>query len=289
MKLPQDVKELYPFKSHFFKTKAGHKLHYIDEGEGPQIVFVHGNPTWSFFYRNLIKYFSQTHRVLCLDHLGCGLSEKPQKESYRLQQHIDHFNQWLEFLKVKHAIFVAHDWGGAITLGHLVDHPDLCEKLVLFNTAAFRSRNIPKRIGLCKTPWLGQILVRRFNLFAFPATFMASQRRLTKAEKRGYLLPYNNYSNRIANYRFVQDIPLSSTHPSYQLLSSIEDKLKRIKSPKLILWGGKDFCFDLTFYRKWQEFYPEANYKLYEDAGHYLIEDKTQEVITDIENFTRAI
>lgn len=277
----------YSFTSHFLDLES-HKLHYIDEGEGPVVVMVHGNPTWSYFYRNLIDALRVSHRVIALDHLGCGFSDKPADYNYCLAQHIQNLNVLLDSLGIDKYSMVVHDWGGAIGLGAALENIEVLEKMVLFNTAAFRSKRIPLRIRICKWPVIGEIIIRLFNGFAWPATFMAVKKKMNKEIANGFLFPYNNWHNRIAIHNFVADIPMSPSHPSYNTLLGIEEKLELLQErniPMLFLWGGKDFCFNDSIYLEWKNRFPDANYMYFKDGGHYVLEDKKEQVIQLVRNF----
>lgn len=275
---------LYPFKSHFLGL-GGSNLHYLDEGKGEAMLMLHGNPTWSFYYRNLVQAFRQHYRCVVPDHMGCGLSDKPQDYRYTLEQHIQNVIQLVKFLELKNITLIVHDWGGAIGMGLATRHPELIKRVVVLNTAAFLSQHIPKRIALCRAGKFGEFIVRRFNAFAWPATFMASQNGLSREVKDAYLAPYDSWDNRIAVSRFVQDIPLEKDHPSYQTLESIEAGLAKLKVPMLIIWGGKDFCFDREFYERWLELFPDAEAHWLSQAGHYVLEDAPRQSIETIVKF----
>jgi len=265
----------YNFKSHYARID-GHRLHYIDEGQGPVIVAVHGNPTWSFYYRNVIKYLRNNFRVIALDHMGCGYSDKPQEYDYTLSRHIENLTKLLNSLDINKCSLMVHDWGGAIGMGFAVRNSEKIEKIVVLNTAAFRSQRIPFRIALCRWPLLGQFLVRGLNGFAWPATFMAVVRPMDGLTKKYYLRPYDSWKNRIAVHGFVMDIPLDASHPSYGTLLEIEEGLGRIKEkkiPLLVLWGGKDFCFTREFYQQWKSLFPDAEAHYFDNLGHYILED----------------
>ncbi len=277
-------KSLYPFKSNFLQMDDLN-YNYVNEGSGDPILMIHGNPTWSFYYRDLIKEFSHTHQVVAPDHIGCGLSSKPEDYEYTLDNHINNLVKLILFLDLENITLIVHDWGGAIGFGAATRLPARFKKAVILNTAAFHLNRIPKRIALCKLPVVGPYIVRQFNAFAGPATFMTTVKKLDKNVKDGYLYPYNNYSNRKAVAEFVRDIPLKSDHRSYETLIDIEKKLKGLKFDKLILWGGKDFCFNDDFFIKWKHIYPEARHVYFKDAGHYVIEDKRDECINEIKNF----
>jgi pimeloyl-ACP methyl ester carboxylesterase len=280
------LENIYPFRSHFLRL-GEHSLHYVDQGQGQPILMLHGNPTWSFYYRNLIKTFSEKFRTIVPDHLGCGLSDKPQDYDYNLENHIQNTLQLIRFLDLKNIILIVHDWGGAIGFGLATAYPELFSKIVILNTAAYTSDLIPRRINLLKQGRLGEWLTRRCNLFAWPATFMTTVRPLPALVKQGYLLPYNNWENRIAVARFVQDIPMELSHPSFEKLFQIESKLPLLKQPKLILWGGKDFCFNQHFFERWIGIYPDADAHWFAQAGHYVLEDALDEVSLKIWDFIK--
>lgn len=277
----------YQFASRYVQI-ATHRLHYIDEGKGPVIVMVHGNPTWSFYYRKLIRLLSPHHRVIALDNIGCGLSDKPQNYNYTLDNHISNLSYLLEHLKIDKCSLVLHDWGGAIGMGYGARNLKSIEKIVLLNTAAFRSKRIPMRIALCRIPILGEFLVRGLNGFAYAATYMAVAKTMDKLTRRLYLLPYNSWKNRIATHRFVKDIPLQNNHPSYKTLVEVESGLadiRKLKVPILILWGGKDFCFTKAFYDEWVERFPNAETHFFAECGHYILEDCFEKTGKHLEEF----
>lgn len=276
--------DLYPFRSHFLQL-GEHNLHYVDEGQGQPILMLHGNPTWSFYYRNLIQTFSPRFRTVVPDHMGCGLSDKPQEYPYNLETHIQNTYKLIRFLDLKNIILVVHDWGGAIGMGLATRYPELFDKIVILNTAAFPSSNIPRRINFLRSTSFGEFLTRKFNLFAWPATFMTTVKSLPKKIKEGYLLPYDSWENRVAVARFVQDIPMDEGHPTYSTLDEIGRKLPTLQKPVLILWGGKDFCFDRHFFERFVEVFPHANAHWYANAGHYVLEDALNDVSTRIREF----
>jgi cis-3-alkyl-4-acyloxetan-2-one decarboxylase len=277
----------YPFESHEFQLD-GLRYHYLDEGSGPTLLFVHGNPTWSFAFRNLIKALSSNYRVLAVDHIGCGFSDKPQNYSYRLAQHVTNLERFVTGIDLRDITLVAHDWGGAIGMGAAVRLPERFERFVLFNTAAFRSRQIPLRIAVCRIPGLGALGVRGLNLFARAALRMAvaHPERLSPAVRRGYLAPYGNWHDRVAVLRFVQDIPLSPAHPSYPTLVSIEESLSQFGNhPMLLIWGERDWCFTTDFLDEFQRRFPRAETLRLPDAGHYVFEDATEPIIDRVRAF----
>jgi haloalkane dehalogenase len=272
---------LYPFASNWLELD-GLRYHYLDEGprDAPPVVLLHGNPTWSFYYRHLIPPLSQTHRVIVPDHMGCGLSDKPQDYPYTLAQHIKNVERLLAHLALERVSLALHDWGGVIGMGYAMRHREKIVRLAIFNTAAFVLPLIPKRIRLCRSNLFGSLIVRGLNAFAGLATFMAVSRPMSPEVRQGYLAPYNNWRNRIAIHRFVQDIPLEADHPTRPLLVEIEASLAQFRHhPMLIIWGAKDFCFtERDFLAEWRKRFPEARVHVLPDAGHYVVEDAYERI-----------
>lgn len=287
MLVPEDIKKLYPFKQNFYSLSAdGVRMHYIDEGAGVPIIMVHGNPTWSFFYRDVVKKLSAGFRCIVPDHIGCGLSDKPQHYDYSLETHIQNLKALIDHLGLKEFHIIVHDWGGPIGLSAALANITQLKKVVILNTAAFVSKRIPRRINFCRTPLLGELIIRGFNGFVWPASFMAVVKELPETVKKGFLFPYNSWKNRIAIHRFVQDIPLKPSHPSFQALQELDNNLHLLnKKPMFIAWGKQDFCFNDHFLAQWRERFPKALVREYPNAGHYLLEDAGADIIGRIKSF----
>lgn len=289
MVITGELKKLYPFSSHFLKIQYGKNvesdLHYLDEGKGEPVLCLHGNPTWSFFFRELVKSLSKTNRVIVPDHLGCGLSGRPEDFSYRLADHIANVEKLADKLKLDNITLIVHDWGGAIGLGFAMNNLSRIRRLIVSNSAAFVSEDVPKRIAILRSALTNDILIRRANIFSLGAVFMASAKGLRPEVKRAYLLPYDSYKKRVAVAAFVRDIPSDSSHPSYITLRNIEEKLPSLRVPTFLLWGAKDFCFHLGFLKKWQEIFPHSQTKILDQAGHYLMEDEPVESVAAITKF----
>ena len=273
-------------------------MHFVDEGPGagtqesdsevPTVLMVHGNPTWSFYYRNLISGISDQYRAIAVDHIGCGQSDKPQDYSYCLKQHIDNLCRFVDELNLSNITLVAHDWGGAIGLGAVLARRDRFRNIVLFNTAAFPPPYIPFRIRVCRWPVFGKVALQGFNLFAKAAIRMATEQPggLPPHVAAGMLAPYDSWSNRIATYQFVKDIPLSQAHPTWQVLQSIEDGLPSLATmPTMLMWGMKDWCFRPECLTRFEEIWPKAKVHRFPDAGHYVVEDACEEILPKFREF----
>ena len=278
----------YPFASHFLDVGDGVNMHYLDEGPRTDeaVVMLHGNPTWSFHFRRLVLALRGRMRCIVPDHIGMGLSDKPQDYPYRLERRIADVARLIAHLQLQRIHLVVHDWGGTIGLGLAVHHVDAIGRIVIMNTAAFSDARIPARIALCRWPLLGALLVRGGNGFVRAATSMAVTRPLSPAVRAGYLAPYGSWADRVAVHAFVRDIPMTPAHPSRDLLERIGSDLAWLRcKPILIGWGGRDFCFNDHFLDRWRQLYPEAAVERYAEAGHYLLEDAGDRFIPQIQSF----
>lgn len=291
--IPAWLAQLYPFSPRQFVTPTGARMSYVDEGphNDEAILMLHGNPTWSFFYRDLIKDLSPKIRCIAPDHIGMGLSEKPEDYDYTLETRISDIEALVRELGLKKVHLVVHDWGGAIGFGFATRRPAVIGRIVILNTAAFVSKDIPFRISLCRARWFGDLIVRGLNGFAYPATWMAmSRRNLSAVEKRGFLYPYSSWRDRVAVSAFVRDIPLEADHRSRATLLEVEEGLRNFAlNPKLVVWGGQDFCFSNHFLARWRLVFQGFEEHYFKDVGHYVLDDggaPVREVITGF--FTRS-
>jgi len=287
VKLSLATSALYPFTSRFLELD-GLRYHYLDEGHGAPVLMVHGNPTWSFYYRDLISALRGDRRVVVPDHIGCGMSDKPQEYPYQLRQHIDNLERLVLSLDLRDITLVVHDWGGAIGFGMAVRHPERIRRMIIFNTAAFRSSFMPWLLSVARVPVLGDILIRGCNAFAGLATRLAIHHhdRMTPAVKAGYLAPYDSWANRIATLRFVQDIPTHPRHPSYTTLAEVEARLPLLADrPAMLIWGMRDWVFTPAFLAQWLSIYPHADVRRMHDAGHYVVEDAHERIVPWMRHF----
>ncbi len=280
-------RDLYPFQSHY-RAVGSVRQHYVDEGQGAPLLLVHGNPTWSFYWRELIKSFRGDFRAVAPDHIGCGLSDKPAKYAYTLSQHIENLVGLIEHLDLNDITLLVHDWGGAIGLGAAIRLPRRFARFVLFNTGAFPPPFIPLRIRACRIPLFGKIAIQGFNAFAGAAIRMATEKpeRMTPAVRAGLLAPYDSWSNRVATYRFVQDIPASPRHPTWHVLENIEKNLPTLADrPVQFIWGMKDWCFKPLCLDRLLRSFPRADVLRVADAGHYVVEDAVEKIIPTLTTF----
>ena len=272
----------------------GQRMHYLDEGprDAPPVLMLHGNPTWSFYYRNLVIALRGQFRCIVPDHLGCGMSDKPDDSEYdyRLKSRVEDIATLVTHLDLKNPLtLVVHDWGGMIGFTWAVDNPDQVDKMVVLNTAAFplpEDKKMPAALRLARDTAVGAFLVTRFNAFSGIAARVAFKKPVSKEIRQAYKLPYDSPENRIATLRFVQDIPLSEKDAGFDILNNTAERLHLLRDkPCLIAWGERDFVFDAPFLNKWLEYFPEAEVHRFADCGHYVLEDGGPALINTISNF----
>jgi pimeloyl-ACP methyl ester carboxylesterase len=277
----------YDFASHFLDIR-GNRLHYLDEGppHGEPVVMLHGNPTWSFFFRTLVTGLRDRYRLIVPDHIGMGLSDKPDdtRYDYTLSSRVADLETLLDHLEVtRNLTLVLHDWGGLIGLVYGTRFPERIRRLIILNTAGFHfppGRRFPWQLAACRTPILGPLLVRGANGFCRVALRSCINRRPRDAAiASAYLYPYDSWRNRIAIMRFVQDIPRRAGDRVYRMVSEVESHLCRFRDiPTLICWGLGDFIFDHDILAAWRKHLPHAIVYSFQNAGHYLLEDAGDEV-----------
>ncbi len=286
------LKKEYPFTGKTLDL-SGIAYHYLDEGNGTPVVMVHGNPSWSFYYRNLVLALRDRYRCIVPDHIGCGFSAKPgdNRYDYTLPRRVDDLEQLLDHLGITENItLVVHDWGGMIGMAYASRHPERIKRLVILNTGAFplpTAKPLPLSLRICRDSWLGTLLVRGFNAFSLGAAMLGCKRNPMTPELQAlYQLPYDSWANRIATLRFVQDIPLQPGDRNFDLITAVAASLEQFKAlPMQIHWGLLDFVFDGHFLDEWQRRFPQAEIHRYPDCGHYILEDAKDEVVPLIVRF----
>jgi len=287
-------RRLYPFQSHFLNLD-GLRYHYLDEGQGEPIVMLHGNPTWSFYFRNMVRGLSSEYRCIVPDHMGCGLSDKPgtDRYGYRLEDRVADLEKLVSHLALGPKInLMVHDWGGMIGMVFALRRPERIHRLIITNTAGFFP---PEHKGLPLRLWLIRHLrplavpaVLGLNLFARSALYMAPRKPLSPAVKAGLIAPYDSPRHRIATLKFVQDIPVSKGDSSYDLVKWVDERLHRLaRLPILLLWGRHDFVFDTDYLAEWRRRFPQAESRLFSEGGHYLLEDQPEAVLGKVKDFLK--
>lgn len=282
---------LYPWTPGRLELPGGVGLSYLDEGprQAAPLLFLHGNPTWSFLWRELVRALAPEWRCVAPDHVGAGMSDKPQDYPYTLATHVRNVEALVERLDLRDVTVIGHDWGGAIACGFATRNLERVRRMVLMNTAAFRSERIPFSIDLCRVPGLGALLIRGLNSFTRAALLRAVERPLSPEVQRGFLLPMGSWAERIGQLRFVQDIPLHPGIPSWSALTEIEARLPLLAAkPMLLLWGMRDWCFTPEFLAEWRRRCPWAEVEEIAEAGHWVTEDAGPRVLERLRAFLGA-
>ncbi len=284
-------KELYPFAQNAF-DRDGIRLNYIDEGSGDPVLMVHGNPSWSFYYRGLVKRLSPSYRCIVPDHIGCGYSEKPSDDryNYTLASRVDDLEALVNKLDLQNVRLVVHDWGGMIGMAWAVRNPERVKQIVVLNTGAFhnpKGLKLPPQLWVVRNTPLGSLLVRGLNGFARGATLTCTTRKkLTPDIVNGYVAPYDSWQDRIATLRFVEDIPLKPGDEAWDTVTATAEGLAKFAdTPMMICWGMKDFVFDEAFLVEWERRFPNAGVHRFDDCGHYVLEDAQEEIGELVQTF----
>lgn len=273
--------------SHDFATADG-MLRYLDEGTGPAVVCVHGNPTWSFYYRRLVRVLSPDHRVIVPDHLGMGRSDMPSELYYGfdLAARVEDFTSLMDHLGVgtsRPATLVVHDWGGAIALTWAARQPHRVGRLVIMNTAAFprpTGHRFPWLLRPPRVPYLGEALVCGLNAFVHGTLWVGARRQPLPARvRRAYRAPYDSWHRRTAVLRFVRDLPDAPVGRTHALLAETDAELHRLADrPTLIVWGMRDPVLTPPILDEWRRRLPGAEVHALDDTGHLVLEDAPEAV-----------
>lgn len=289
----------YPFTPQRLEVRPGIAMSYLDEGprDGEVVVMLHGNPSWSYLWRHLVSGLSDRYRCIVPDHIGMGVSDKPDdapdaqpRYDYTLQSRVDDLDTLLRHLGITGPVTLAvHDWGGMIGFGWALSHHAQVKRLVITNTAAFPlppEKPMPWQIAMGRHWGPGEWFIRTFNAFSSGASWFGVSRRMPAEVRRAYVAPYNNWRNRISTIRFMQDIPLSPADQAWSLLERSAQALPSFADrPAFIAWGLRDICFDKHFLAGFRKALPNAEVTAFDDANHYVLEDKHEVLVPAIRAF----
>jgi pimeloyl-ACP methyl ester carboxylesterase len=286
-----DFAGTFPFESRY--VSAGDvRLHYVDEGpaDSAPLLFAHGNPTWSYLWRRQIADLSSRgRRCVAFDHMGFGRSDKPARLSaYSLQRHVDNALALIDELDLRDVTLVAHDWGGPIGLGALLERRDRLRAVVLMNTWAWELPSfLPPFLREFRTEGLGEILALGGNLFVESIPGGMARREVDSVMMDAYRAPFPDYWSRAGTLAFQREIPLTERDRSAPLMGKIHDRLPSLDVPALLVWGMRDPVFQPVFLEQWREVLPHAETVELERASHFLVEDDPGGVTAAIEGFLR--
>lgn len=286
----------FPYTPHYADIH-GQRMHYLDEGpRGAEVVvMLHGNPSWSYYYRRLVAGLKDRYRCIVPDHIGMGRSSRPRSGEYpfTFSRRADDLGELLDHLGITGNItLVLHDWGGMIGMTWATRHPERIKRLIILNTAAFHlppDKSLPLSLRLSRVPLLNTLLNQGLNAFCLGAVRYGVVRPMLADAAAGYLAPYGSWSRRLAVRRFVEDIPIQPHDPGYDTVTAVSDRLTGFRSlPMLVCWGMQDFVFDEHFLDEWVRRFPDAQVHRFDAAGHYVLEDAGEEITSLIKNFLRS-
>ncbi|HLF17000.1 MAG TPA: alpha/beta fold hydrolase [Candidatus Thermoplasmatota archaeon] len=289
---------LYPFEDQYFQLSDGTTMHYVEMGKAglrrPTILLLHGSPTWSFLWRRFLQPLSRHARVIAVDHVGFGRSDHPEDPRYySLERHIRNLEELAAGLGLKRVVPVVQDWGGPIGLGWATRHPDKLAGLFLMNTWAFTERmpaRLPWWFKALKAPGVGELAYRRRNLYVEGFLRRLLRKPPTPEVMAGYRHPFPTPKSRTGVLAAARMIPTGPKHPDWATLAKVEKGLLSLDVPARIVWGAKDPAFAKRFAWAFAEALPRAGKPTFlEEGGHFLPEDEPDQLIAEIEAFTRGL
>ncbi len=296
--LPDDVLgDLYPFEDRYVTLDDGVQMHYIEMGTSslwrPTILLLHGNPTWSFLYREWMTQLSKVGRVIAIDHVGFGRSDHPEDPAYySLERHISNLEQFAAKLGLKRVIPVMQDWGGPIGLGWATRHPEAIKGLVILNTWAFTEKvpmKLPAFFRFLRSRGIGEYVFGQRNAFVEKLLPRLVQTPLAPAVMDGYRHPYPTPAARVAIVQSTRMIPDRRANPNWETMDRIEKALPTLNVPAKILWATHDPAFPKRFAWGFKEMLPKAEEPQFLEAGHYLQEDIPRVLVPQVAAFVKSL
>lgn len=271
----------YPFESHYVKLPTG-KMHYVDEGKGDPIVMVHGNPGWSFEFRNVIKEMSKTHRCIAPDHIGFGLSDKPFEWDYLPKNHAKNFEIFMDSLNLENITLIVNDWGGPIGLSYALKYPEKIKKLVILNTWMWSVENDPyyQKFSKIMGGSFGKFMIKNFNIFGKMVVKKAvgDKKKLKKKIHKHYYKHLERKKDRRGCYTFPKEIIGSS-----KWLEGLWQQREKINSiPTTIIWGMKDIAFREQELNYWIENWNNPKVIKLQEIGHFPQEEASEKMIEEL-------
>lgn len=274
---------IYPFNSHYFNVN-GQQLHFIDEGEGETILFVHGTPSWSFDFRHIIKELRSNFRCVAIDHIGFGLSDKPRNYDFSTLNHAHTLEKFIIDRGLQNITLVAHDFGGPISLSAAIKNPTLFKRLIILNSWLWSSESEPEFIKfkwILKSPLL-PFLYRYLNFspaYLLPKSF--GKRKLEKRILQNYTRPFSNRNDRFGPLAFAKS--LLNDQAWFEQLWINRKSISAL--PTLLIWGLKDSFVTEKYLRRFEEGFNNSEVTELAGCGHFPQEEQPEQVISSIIKF----
>lgn len=275
--------ELYPFESRFVDIGAN-RVHYIDEGTGPTIVFLHGNPTWSFLYRNIVLELRNSFRCVALDYPGFGLSRAAEDYPFTPSAHADLVAEFISRLDLSEVTLMGQDWGGPIGLSVATRDPERCSGFVLGNTWAWPLNGILHFEAFARVMGsrIAGLWIRNANAFVNVMIPLGTATRLTAEVMRAYREPFAQKETRTATWEFPRQLLLSKN-----FMTKISDDLHRVAHlPTLFTWGGGDFALRKNVeLPRFESLFPNHETVVIDSAKHFFQEDAPGDIARAIRHW----
>ena len=278
-----DKKE-YPFNSKYIELDMGN-MHYISEGDGKPIVMVHGNPSWSFLYRYIIKKLSEDYRCIAMDHIGFGLSDKPKEWPYLPMNHAENLEKLINDLKIEDITLIVQDWGGPIGLSYAINNPDNVRRIVVINSWMWSviDDSHHTRFSKFMGSFFGRFLIKRFNFYVKVVMKMGinDKSNFPKEVRQHYLNPLKKSADRKGCWTLPKEVIGSSEW--LENLWMNRDKISSI--PALFIWGMKDIAFREKELATWESLFTNSKTIRLDNIGHFVQEELKFEICPFIQDF----
>jgi haloalkane dehalogenase len=271
--------KLYPFRSHFIEIDSN-QIHFVDEGSGPTLLLLHGNPSWSFLYRHVIRRLSHQFRCVALDYPGFGLSSARPGYSFTPREHSTILERFILALDLREIGLAVQDWGGPIGLGFAGRHRDRIRALIICNTWAWPAQRTKQLARFSKIVGssAGRFFILKFNVFVNLILPSGISRRLSTAEMRAYRGPFPTQSSRLPTWIFPREI----LH-SHDYLAEVESNLGRLShKPTLILWGDRDKGFQDGERKRFEKLFPIHRVRILRGSRHFVQEDAPEQICEEV-------
>ena len=290
----QTISAEFPFESKFIKIK-GSKIHYIDEGEGDPILFLHGNPTSSYLWRNIIPHLSNQGRCIALDHIGMGKSDKPDI-NYGFKDTFAYLEAFIEKLGLKNITLVIHDWGGILGFHYANTHRDNV-KAIAFMEASIdvpRYESMPSSVkvalSMMRNNIVGGFLVKRMNIMIKKLLPDLIDRKLTKEELAYYAAPYPTAKSRKPLFAWPKDVPIKGTpQNSYDKVKAYSRWLKETNLPMLCLYISPGVGFQAEDLEIVKNEFKNTKMVYLGNGNHFLQEDYPHEIGQEISTWYQQV
>lgn len=279
-------KSEYPFESNYHDIN-GHRLHYIDEGEGEILLFVHGTPSWSFDFRNVIKLLRTEYRCIAIDLIGFGLSDKPEDYDYSTINHSKTLEIFIRNKKLNNINLIVHDFGGPIGFNAAINDPGKFKRLIVLNTWMWSSAQDPEFIKLkkiLKSPLL-PFLYKVMNFsprYIMPSSF--GEIKLSNKIKKQFIKPFATISQRNGALAFAKS--LLNDQDWFESLWQRKEVISTL--PTLFIWGMKDPVIKSHYLNKFLTGFTNSIILKLENAGHYPQEEHPEKVANAIDSFMKS-